>query len=63
MKPTDRAMTKAVTRWLPAAEDRVQSQASIFGSYDVVFLFSPVTLIPPEPTHILLVQPFSQRQF
>jgi len=41
-------MAKAVTRWLPAAEDRVQSQASTFGSYDVVHLFSLVLLIPSE---------------
>jgi len=33
---------------LPATEDRFQSQASTFGSYDVVLLFSLVLLIPPE---------------
>jgi hypothetical protein len=41
-------MAEAVTRWLPATEDRFQSQASTFGSYDVVLLFSLVHLIPPE---------------
>ena len=41
-------MAEAVNRWLPATADRFQSQASIFGSYDVVLLFSLVLLIPPQ---------------
>jgi len=41
-------MTEAVSCWLPATEDRVQSQASKFGSYGVVILSSLVFLIPPE---------------
>jgi hypothetical protein len=45
-------MDEAVSRGFPATEDRVQPQASTFGSYDVVLLFSFVTPIPPEPnTH------------
>ena len=41
-------MAEAVTRWLPATEDRFQYQVSTFGSYHVVLLFSLVLLIPPE---------------
>ena len=46
-EPTCRAMAEAVTRWLPATEDRFQSQTSTFGSYNTVLLFSLVLLIPP----------------
>jgi hypothetical protein len=44
-------MDEAVTRWLPATEDRFQSQASTFGSYDVVLLFSLVLILPELHTH------------
>jgi hypothetical protein len=47
IKPTGRAMDEAVSRGFPVTEDRVQPQASTFGSYDVA-LFSFVTQIPPE---------------